>query len=36
MTGSEFGSRSGLYERLYSGDPEINRNVSMTLRHSWS
>ncbi len=24
MTGSEFGSRSGLYERLYSGDPEIN------------
>jgi 4-hydroxyphenylacetate 3-monooxygenase len=24
MTGSEFGSRAGLYERLYSGDPEIN------------
>ncbi len=24
MTGTEFGSRSGLYERLYSGDPEIN------------
>jgi 4-hydroxyphenylacetate 3-monooxygenase len=24
MTGSEFGSRSGLYERLYSGDPELN------------
>ncbi|MBM3648237.1 MAG: 4-hydroxyphenylacetate 3-hydroxylase [Alphaproteobacteria bacterium] len=24
MTGTEFGSRAGLYERLYSGDPEIN------------
>src|SRR5260370_345659 len=24
LTGSEFGSRAGLYERLYSGDPEIN------------
>jgi 4-hydroxyphenylacetate 3-monooxygenase len=24
LTGTEFGSRSGLYERLYSGDPEIN------------
>jgi 4-hydroxyphenylacetate 3-monooxygenase len=24
MTSTEFGSRSGLYERLYSGDPEIN------------
>jgi len=24
MTGSEFGSRAGLCERLYSGDPEIN------------
>lgn len=22
MTGTEFGSRAGLYERLYSGDPE--------------
>jgi aromatic ring hydroxylase len=24
MTGTEFGSRAGLYERLYSGDPERN------------
>ena len=24
MTGTEFGSRAGLYERLYSGDPELN------------
>lgn len=24
MTGTPFGSRAGLYERLYSGDPEIN------------
>jgi 4-hydroxyphenylacetate 3-monooxygenase len=24
MTGTEFGSRAGLYERLYSGDPEVN------------
>jgi len=24
MTGTEFGARAGLYERLYSGDPEIN------------
>lgn len=24
MTGTEFGSRAGLYERLYSGDPEFN------------
>ncbi|WP_027951157.1 4-hydroxyphenylacetate 3-hydroxylase N-terminal domain-containing protein [Haliea salexigens] len=24
MTGTEFGSRQGLYERLYSGDPERN------------
>lgn len=24
MTGTEFGSRAALYERLYSGDPEIN------------
>jgi aromatic ring hydroxylase len=24
MTGTEFGSRAGLYERLYSGDPEAN------------
>jgi aromatic ring hydroxylase len=24
MTGTSFGSRAGLYERLYSGDPEIN------------
>jgi aromatic ring hydroxylase len=24
LTGTEFGSRAGLYERLYSGDPEIN------------
>lgn len=24
MTGTEFGSRAGLYERLYSGDPEQN------------
>ena len=24
LTGTDFGSRSGLYERLYSGDPEIN------------
>jgi aromatic ring hydroxylase len=24
VTGSEFGSRAGLYERLYPGDPEIN------------
>jgi 4-hydroxyphenylacetate 3-monooxygenase len=24
MTGTQFGSRAGLYERLYSGDPEIN------------
>jgi hypothetical protein len=24
MTGAEFGSRAGLYERLYFGDPEIN------------
>jgi aromatic ring hydroxylase len=24
MTGTQFGARSGLYERLYSGDPEIN------------
>jgi 4-hydroxyphenylacetate 3-monooxygenase len=24
MTGTDFGSRAGLYERLYSGDPEIN------------
>ena len=24
ITGTEFGSRAGLYERLYSGDPEIN------------
>lgn len=26
MTGTEFGSRAGLYERLYSGDPERNGN----------
>ena len=24
LTGTEFGSRAGLYERLYSGDPEAN------------
>jgi 4-hydroxyphenylacetate 3-monooxygenase len=24
MTGTEIGSRAGLYERLYSGAPEIN------------
>ena len=24
MTGTPFGARAGLYERLYSGDPEIN------------
>jgi 4-hydroxyphenylacetate 3-monooxygenase len=24
MTGTEFGSRAALYERLYSGDPEVN------------
>jgi aromatic ring hydroxylase len=24
MTGTEFGSRAALYERLYSGDPELN------------
>jgi len=24
ITGTEFGSRAGLYERLYSGDPELN------------
>jgi aromatic ring hydroxylase len=24
MTGTEFGSRAGLYERYYSGDPELN------------
>jgi aromatic ring hydroxylase len=24
MTGTQFGARSGLYERLYSGDPELN------------
>jgi aromatic ring hydroxylase len=24
LTGTQFGSRAGLYERLYSGDPEIN------------
>lgn len=31
MTGSEFGSRAGLYERLYSGDPERN---GLTWYHS--
>lgn len=31
MTGTEFGSRAGLYERLYSGDPERN---AMTWYHS--
>jgi 4-hydroxyphenylacetate 3-monooxygenase len=24
MRGTEFGSRAGLYERRYSGDPELN------------
>lgn len=24
LTGTEFGSRAGLYERLYSGDPDVN------------
>ena len=24
ITGTQFGSRAGLYERLYSGDPELN------------
>ncbi|ATE58647.1 4-hydroxyphenylacetate 3-hydroxylase N-terminal domain-containing protein [Thauera sinica] len=31
MTGTEFGSRAALYERLYSGDPE--RNAMLWFRH---
>jgi 4-hydroxyphenylacetate 3-monooxygenase len=27
ITGTQFGSRAGLYERLYSGDPELNAQL---------